>query len=623
MRNGLRTLTAILLLATCSVQMTFAQFEYIFPPNGTKNEYTHRPMILRNGAQMDPASITSDKITINGSITGTVEATVVLAADGKTICIKPLKDFAYTETVTVNVADGFKTLSGQILTGTSFSFSIRREMTPQEKQDLQNYLSTHDEDGNLLVDPNQKSTYVPFDNSTRTNHFSFVNIYTNNNPAPGDIFFHRNSGASPTASSGIGYGIMTSAGDSVFYRPSLVDGANFHINLDGYLTALRLDPNVDTTVIIMDSSYNIIGTAGPAGYTPSQHEQLFYPNGDKWYTVYDWQAGWDLSSFGGPQSSTVNVSRIVEMNGNNLIFEWSAADHFAVTDAAPDILLTIGASTYDPWHLNAMFLDNDNKIVASFRNMDRIVKINSNSNGAIAWHWGGMNSTYTDITTTSCNGFAFSHQHNVHRIANGHILMFDNGNGQPATNRSSQPKEFSLDETNLTATCVWFYQHPQVNGFNIFTKNQGSAERLPNGNTIIGYGLPDVQGLPNGAEIDVNKNIVWEFRFKDSTEYTYRVYKYEWSPNVGIADVNNGNNNLAVFPNPADGLFNISVELPSAAKSTITVTNLLGQVVYSKTETMTAGTNNATLDLTATEKGFYFLEVKAGKSRMVDRILVQ
>ena len=39
MRNGLRTLTAILLLATCSVQMTFAQFEYIFPPNGTKNEY--------------------------------------------------------------------------------------------------------------------------------------------------------------------------------------------------------------------------------------------------------------------------------------------------------------------------------------------------------------------------------------------------------------------------------------------------------------------------------------------------------------------------------------------------------------------------------------------------------
>lgn len=617
----LLTLTALLALTASAVR---AQFEYVSPKNGSINNFREAHLILRNGAFMDVSSVTADKIEITGSVSGSVPASVVLSTDGKTVCVAPAAKFAYGETVTVNVNEGLKTLSGQTLNDTTFSFLIRNEMSPEAKKQLEEYLATHDDGGYPLSEP-RESVYVPFDNSNnRDNTFKFINIYTNNSAAiaPGELFFQRNSGASPTTSSGIGYGIMTHDADSIFYRPSVFDGSNFQVNLNGDLTALRLNPNVDTGVIVLDSSYNETGEIYcKNGLAPSQHEHLFFPDGTKWFSIYDWQAGWNLEPFGGSPSATVNVSWIQELDANNnVIFEWRSDDHFQVNEATPDI--NLGTNTVDPWHINSIFKDTDGKLIVSLRNMDRIVKINP-SNGSIVWQWGGLKSTYNEITTTGDPNGGFSHQHNVHRIDNGHILMFDNGNSQPSPNQRSQPKEYILDETNLTASCTWFYTHPQVNGFNMYTRNQGSVHRLPNGNTIIGYGLPDKQGLPNGTEIDANKNIVWEFRFKDSTEFTYRLYKTEWDPNVGIDDVKSGDHKLQVFPNPGNGFFTITADIPASGKATISVMNLLGQRVFTTTEKFQAGINNLNLDLTGLHKGIYILDVEAGKTKMKKRLIIQ
>ena len=620
--------TSILLLLLISAKGVMAQFEYIFPDNGTINNFRETPLILRCTAVMDPASVTADKIILIGSTSGVVPARVSLSVDdGKTICIKPLVPFAYNESVNVEVKEGLQTLTGQTVNGTSFQFAIRREMTAKEKEHLEEYLSTHDDDGNLLDDPNQQSTYVPLtDNTVRTSPLPFINIYTNNNPTPGQIFFHRNKGNSPTASSGIGYGIMESNGDSVFYRASEVDGANFHINLNGYLTAYRLDPGVDTGIIVLDSGYNIIDVvhcepSGTIALTPSQHEQLFFPDGSKWFTIYDWQPGWDLSSYGGSTDVTVNVSWIQGLNSTgDVIFMWRSDSHFQITDAAADILNTITQQTFDPWHVNALYKDNDGNIIASFRNMDMIIKLNA-SNTNIMWYWGGNNSSYFPlVTTTSDPNGGFSHQHNVQRIENGHILLFDNGNlHSPPV---SQPKEYVLDETNFTASCFWFYTHPQVNGFNMYTKNQGSVHRLPNQNTIIGYGLPNIQGLFNGTEIDANKNIVWEFRFKDSTEYSYRIYKDTWSPNVGIDEVDISSY-VNVFPNPTTGLVKVNIDIPLGDKINISVSNLVGQVIYSKEESGFSGKNDIALDLSQFSKGFYLLHLSSGQRKMTAPVVLQ
>ncbi len=616
-----RCLTIMMLLIN-SANLAFAQFQYIFPKDNSRNNFPNTHLILRNGELMDESSVTSDIIELTGSQSGIVAASVVLSTDGKTICIAPATTFTYGETVMVNVKDGMKTLSGQILTGTSFDFSIRKKMTEAQQQQLEEYLNTHDDGGYLLNDPNQQSIYVPHDESTiRDGAFNFVTISTNNNPAPGEIFFHRSSGSSPTASSGIGYGIMTSSADSIFFRASTTDGTNFRLNHNGYLTAFRLSPGVDTGIIVLDSGYNEIDVVhGQNGLEPTQHEQLFFPDGTKWFTCYDWQGGWDLSQYGGAPDAIVNVSWIQGLDANeNVIFEWRSDEHFQVTDATPDIFLN--TSAVDPWHINSIDKDNDGNLICSFRNMDRVVKIDAND-GDVLWHWGGINSTLNEFTTTNDPDGGFSHQHWVHRIENGNILMFDNGNSQPVP-QVSKPKEYTLDETAMTANLVWTYTHPLVSGFNMYTKNQGSAMRLPNGNTLIGYGLPFIQGLPNGTEIDANNDIVWEFRFKDSTEFTYRLYKFAWSPNVGVDDIDKSETNLKVFPNPGDGLFNISVHLPHADEISISIVNLLGEEVYSTTEDYHSGINTSTLDLSGLNKGFYFIHVSSGELKMSGRILIQ
>jgi Arylsulfotransferase (ASST)/Secretion system C-terminal sorting domain len=606
------------------VNTAFSQFEYTYPSNNSRFELQQTHLILLNGEQMDVSSVTNDKVSLIGTKSGNVSAHVVLSTDGKTVCITPSVPFAYDETVTMN-AHGLKTVSGKLLRDTTLTFSIRREMTAQEKLNLQEYLNTHDDDGNLLNDPNQQSILNLPDNTIagRTNPLPFIIIYTNNNPAPGDIFINQNKGNAPQASAEVGYGIMQSNGDSVFYRASNIDGINFHLNLNGYLTAYRINFGVDTGTIVLDSAYNIINEVHcDNGLEPSQHDQIFFPDGTKWFTIYDW-VPMDLSAYGGGSSTPVNICWIQELDANNnAIFQWRSDQHFQVTDAATDVFALIGQNTYDPWHMNSLFNDIDGKLIVSFRNMDMVIKVDP-ANGHIDWYWVGPNNPnaaqYNQFTVTNDPDGGFSHEHNVHRIANGDLLLFDNGNLHLPV-PISKPKEYTINETARTANCTWYYVHPLVKGQQVFTQNQGSAERMPNGNTLIGYGLPKIQGLPNGTEIDASKNIVWEFRFKDSTEYSYRVYKDNWLT-TGIANIQKGYENIQAFPNPSNGLVNLNLSMPGVNKISIEVINVVGQTVFSKTENYQSGA--IALDLSALQKGFYILKISAGDKKFVSSLSLQ
>ncbi len=582
----------------------YGQYEYIYPSSGARNEMPQTQLIMRHGALMDPSSVRSDRVSIWGKKSGVVPARVVLSTDGVTICIQPLKAFAWSDTVFVQVAAGFRTMEGTVLRDTSWSFHVRRPMTEYEQQILEEYLAQFDAGGYLINDPDRQSTYVPAPAATRGSQLPYVLIFTNNNPAPGYVFFSRNSGTSPITSDQRGYGIITSAGDSVFHRSSSSDGSNFQLNKHGMYTAYRMNKGVDTTVLILDAAFNIVGDVPcKNGLRASQHEHLFLPDGSKYFTIYDWQPGWDLSNYGGSPSAVVNVSWIQKLDAaGNITFQWRSDQHFVITDATSDISLS--TQTVDPWHINSIDVDNDGNLIAGFRNMDRVVKIKS-SNGAVLWHWGGPKSAYTDILTYNDPDGGFSHQHMVHRLPNGNILMFDNGNlhAPPV----SKPKEYVLDEVNKTATCVWYYTHPQVNGFNMYTKNQGSAQRLPNGNTLIGYGLPNVQGLPNGTEIDPNKNIVWEFRFRDSTEYSYRLYKSDLMTGIHtpVTELQ-----VTVFPNPASDWVQIFLTPGAEGPARIVLYDLSGKQLAQQDQLYGRTVHWNVQDLAP---GMYFFEIATNR----------
>ncbi|GIT32244.1 MAG: hypothetical protein Ct9H300mP2_3230 [Candidatus Neomarinimicrobiota bacterium] len=58
----------------------------------------------------------------------------------------------------------------------------------------------------------------------------------------------------------------------------------------------------------------------------------------------------------------------------------------------------------------------------------------------------------------STYSYPFSHQHDIRRLDNGNITIYDNGNyKEPNYSRAA---EYLLDEDNMTATLISEYREP-------------------------------------------------------------------------------------------------------------------------------------------------------------------
>lgn len=161
--------------------------------------------------------------------------------------------------------------------------------------------------------------------------------------------------------------------------------------------------------------------------------------------------------------------------------------------------------TKDWSHANAIVTDpNDGTIVVSSRTQGWAYKFAPTTDGgtpSVIWKLGAGG----DFTLTNSNETFNYGQHGVNVLANGDILMFDDGNNRPAAdggiNDYSRAVEFSLDTTAKTATIVWQYQEQP----SFFAQFLGSAYLLPNGNVLLcAGGLTDA---PNGGVITSPSNL--------------------------------------------------------------------------------------------------------------------
>jgi hypothetical protein len=178
---------------------------------------------------------------------------------------------------------------------------------------------------------------------------------------------------------------------------------------------------------------------------------------------------------GGKMNAQVIGFLIQEIDRDkNAVFQWKSLDHIPVTDASESVDLT--AQVIDYIHSNSIDVDYDGNLILSSRNLDEITKI-SRQTGEIIWRMGGKGNEFTFIN----EDLEFFHQHDARRISNGNILFFDNGNLR--TPRFSRAVEYTLDETNLTATLVWEHRNTP----DLYAAAMGSARRLANGNTLINW----------------------------------------------------------------------------------------------------------------------------------------
>lgn len=222
----------------------------------------------------------------------------------------------------------------------------------------------------------------------------------------------------------------------------------------------------------------------------------------------------DLSGMGGLAESEVLNPYMVHLDQDeNILQEWSGLDHLPLDPGIDNLFWP----TVDYLHWNAVQFDEHGGLLLSFRNRSQIVRLRPND-WSVHWKLGGVENQF-ELSDPGWNGFNV--QHDVHDLGEGRILLFDNGiyntNGY-----LSRALELQLDTVNFTAENVWQFAHPD----GVYGAAQGSAIRLDNGNTLIGWGTAGVpQFGTRVTEVTPEGNISFEVRFTDGATL-YRARKY-------------------------------------------------------------------------------------------------
>ncbi len=201
---------------------------------------------------------------------------------------------------------------------------------------------------------------------------------------------------------------------------------------------------------------------------------------------------------------------------DRLVFEWRSWEHVRVTDtAAENELRNAPPGVVSYIHGNGFTLDQDGNIILSARRFDELIKINRQS-GRIMWRMGGTSSKNNQFTFVDDPYGGFSGQHHPQILPNGNLLLFDNGvNHDPPVSRAV---EYALDAENRRARLVWSYENGR------FAPAMGSVQRLPNGNTLIGWGTAPPDGS-NVTEVTRDGEVVFGLSLPPD-QISYRAYRF-------------------------------------------------------------------------------------------------
>ena len=348
------------------------------------------------------------------------------------------------------------------------------------------------------------------------------NITVNSSSAyNGNLFFHQ--GGTPPGWNGPGapprpVKILDSLGNEIFSEVWGKKGWDFKVNINNTITFYD---RLSKGWFVMDSLQNIIDSVyAKNGYIADNHDFLALENGNYVLFCYDEQPyAMDTVVVGGNPNAVIEGLVIQELDSNhNVIFEWKSWDHFHITD---NQYLYPWTNANLPFiHTNSIDIDFDGHFIISNRNLDEVTKINR-TNGEVIWRWGGSQNEFVFV-----NDYPFTHQHTVRSLGNNRYLMYDNGNfsSQYVGSNISRAVEYVLDTVLMTATKVWEFVHPD----SLYTPSIGSAQRLPNGNTLINFG--NLQSLNIGSiitEVDSSGQIVFQLEY-DNGGNLYRAHKFNW-----------------------------------------------------------------------------------------------
>lgn len=484
-----------------------ASLAYLSPPDGGRFVPPASTIALRLDGPIDPLSLSPALFSVTGSVSGRHTGQALLATDGATVVFKPSAPFVAGETVTVAVWPGLRTLSGAVFGGLRSSFSVSAQARSQTA--VEEILAEDEPQipAGTSAAPSVPAavTEHPQDDVTFPHDFPALTITVPaSGTAPGSLFM----APIPLTTGPSFLYIADDSGEPVYWQrmPPGISAIDFKQQPDGSLTYFDsqtagwhvLDNTYSTTRIITATN----------GYTADLHDLQILPNGDALFLIYD-PHQIDMSHIisGGVTTATVIGLVIQEIDTTNLpVFQWSSWDHFLITDTYQSLTTTV----VDYVHGNALKRDTDGNLLLSSRDMSEITKIGRD--GHILWRLGGKNNQFT-ITDP---GGPFSYQHDIQRLPNGDLSMFDNHN----TAGPSRALEYQIDESARVVTNTWQFSNSPPE-FGPFT---GDNQYLPDGHRLIDWGFAH----PNVTEVLTDGTKLFEMTFAPNY-FSYRAFRFPWA----------------------------------------------------------------------------------------------
>lgn len=331
-------------------------------------------------------------------------------------------------------------------------------------------------------------------------------------PLPADLPRYSASGTDPspgfvTFTAGKYALAIDNAGRVVWYR-HFPDGAGLNMMAQptGRYVLRPPTPEVGDLEpwVELDALGEVTRTIGCAGGLPTRiHDMRLEPSGAYW-VLCDESRTMDLRAYGGVENARVTGTAIQHVGADGaLLFSWSPFDHFQITDL--DSAQRTGSAVN--WtHGNAFDFDADGNIVASWRSLNEVTKIDGRT-GAVLWRLGGRRNQFT------FQGGAtppFAGQHSVRALANRELLLLDNV-GNPD---ESRVERYILDDVTRIAQLA--QAHASVP--RVVTALGGSVQPYASGRTLVSFGTAG-----RVEEFDAQGRVVW--RIDGHAGYVFRAQR--------------------------------------------------------------------------------------------------
>ncbi|EGD96911.1 hypothetical protein TESG_04336 [Trichophyton tonsurans CBS 112818] len=374
----------------------------------------------------------------------------------------------------------------------------------------------------------------------------FFNVTKKGQTEPGYIFFTPRDKARKIGHPAIfddnGQVVWKGPEDASTYgfKPQLLDGKPVMVSWFGFANETGFGLG---SMSIFDSSYEkiheVILPGGDNEYYKTIYEPKTFPSymdnhegqitdqGTIVVTVVNVTEA-DLRAVGGPEKGWVVDGGFLEMDikTNDVLFRWSAAEHFDEIPVTFSLkpLDGAGTSSKDPWnyiHVNSVYKSGDSYIVSS-RYSCNIFLISKE--GKIVWRLNGIDGG--DFELGPGTNFCYQHEvrveeHTVDKIT---LTTHNNDNADFTPDDQTKPTTGLVLDLDLNAKkvslnrMVWNSQQPVV------SRAQGSYQVLGNHHVLMGQGA-----IPVIEEYDANGAIVMDARFgNDGVTNCYRAYRSAW-----------------------------------------------------------------------------------------------